>query len=235
MSEVELESGSWHVVQARYARGKTGEQRDKGRLKRWRPREKFDDGTRGDNHGTRRNHFRTNEDDMQHPKTRLPNGHSRESAEQESLQSACEPVLQKNNCLKDDAIILEKVGLPFRTREGFTSQNNEWRRSRREDVRDRSGRPGDGVVVKLERLSGEASKSQLQRGILRIGAGVELHQGEGGRVERVKVEPEFSLQNDQDWPSIAGRERKEEGVGASGKSWTMVVKTHPPPLIQRVS
>jgi len=163
------------------ARGKTGEQRDKGRLKRWRPREKFDDGTRGDNHGTRRNHFRTNEDDMQHPKTRLPNGHSRESAEQESLQSACEPVLQKNNCLKDDAIILEKVGLPFRTREGFTSQNNEWRRSRREDVRDLSGRPGGRCCREAGTFcQGEASKSQLQRGILRIGAGVELHQGEGG-------------------------------------------------------
>ena len=232
----ELESESWHVVQPRSARGKTVEQdRDRGSLRWRRTREKIrtaDDRPLGDNHKIQRT---ANGDDTQQPKTRLYNGNSKESDEQEILRGACDPALQQKNSAKDDAIILDKVGLPFRTREGFTYQNSERRRGRGEGVRDRCGRPGDGVTAKMERFSGEVSKSQPQRGILRIGAGVELRRGEGVKVQRVKAEPEFSLQNEQDWPSIAGRDGMEEGDSAKGKSWTMVVKTHPPPLIRRVS
>ena len=59
-------------------------------------------------------------------------------------------------------------------------------------------------------------------------AGVKLSRSEGGGEQGGSEGPNFSLQNDEDWPSVAGHGQAEGRRGTEEKAWTAVVKTQPP-------
>ena len=235
----EIASDGWQVVQPRSARGKTElVESHLGAVRKPKAKMKTKDGIFQSRHG----HFRTPEDDVQ---TRLEgktkqNGYDKQGDVLKSFQLPN----KHDDALQD--YILDKVGLPFRTREGFTSQlvtaspGGGRRSDRNDDVR-RSGRGLNGsTAVKMEHFTEDiAPKIQPQRGILRLGPGMKLSRGEGSGEQGGNEGPIFSLQNDEDWPSVAGVGQTEGRRATEEKAWTTVVKTQaplqPPPLVKGVS
>ena len=235
----EIASDGWQVVQPRSARGKIELVESPLRAAR-KPKAKIKtkDGIFQSRHG----HFRTPEGDVQ---TRLEektkqNGYDKQG---DVLKSSQLPT-KHDDALQD--YILDKVGLPFRTREGFTSQlvtaapGGGRRSDRNDDVR-RSGRGLNGsTAVKMEHFTEDRGpKIQPQRGILRLGPGMKLSRGEGSGEQGGGEGPVFSLQNDEDWPSVAGVGQTEGRRATEEKAWTTVVKTQaplqPPPPVKGVS
>ena len=222
----EVKSDGWQVVQSRYARGKTElVESHLGAARKPKAKIMTKDGT----FQSRQSHFRTREGDIQ---TKL-----KEKAKQNGYDKQEESSQLPNkhaDALREKDYILDKVGLPFRTREGFTSQvvtsaPSGRRSDRKDDVR-RSGRGlNDGTALKTEGSTEDiVHRIQLQKGILRLGPGVKLSRGEGGGEQDGSVGPNFSLQNDEDWPSVAGHGQAEGRRGTEEKAWTAVVKTLPP-------
>lgn len=219
----EVKSDGWQVVQSRYARGKTElvVERHLGAVRKPKAKIMTKDGT----FQSRHSHFRTREGDIRTKQEEKAerNGYDK----QEDVLKLSQLPNKHADALQEKDYILDKVGLPFRTREGFTSQvvtsaPGGRRSDRKDDVR-RSGRGlNDSSTEDM------VHRIQPQRGILRLGPGVKLSRGEGGGEEGGSVGPNFSLQNDEDWPSVAGRGQAEGRRGTEEKAWTVVVKTLPP-------
>ena len=222
----EVKSDGWQVVQSRYARGKT-EQVESHLGAARKPKAKIM--TKDGSFHSRHSHFRTREGDIQtklEEKTKQ-NGYDK----QEDVLKSSQLPNKHNGALQEKDDILDKVGLPFRTREGFTSQvvtsaPGGRRSDRKDDVRRSVRGVNDSTSLKTERFTED--KIQLQRGILRLGPGVKLSRSEGGGEQSGSEGPNFSLQNDEDWPSVAGHGQAEGRRGTEEKAWTAVVKTQPP-------
>ena len=226
----EVKSDGWQVVQSRYARGKTElvVERHLGAVRKPKAKIMTKDGT----FQSRHSHFRTREGDIRTKQEEKAerNGYDK----QEDVLKLSQLPNKHADALQEKDYILDKVGLPFRTREGFTSQvvtsaPGGRRSDRKDDVR-RSGRGlNDSTALKTEGSTEDmVHRIQPQRGILRLGPGVKLSRGEGGGKQDGSVGPNFSLQNDEDWPSVAGRGQAEGRRGTEEKAWTVVVKTLPP-------